>query len=260
MWGGGGCLSAFFLLVQEKAEWAHWSSMMRMRGGGDEQQQGGDEQHEQHEQQQDELAIVLEDLCMTPRHDKAEDESMSPPTERVRRQLSFGSASSASSTKQMRLHNFFHSPSASAFSDETVHETPSPPAKKPRHRMNRMEDTLRQMVRTGQLSLDGKKLSLTSDEVPRLQHEVAKEEGRSAPEADERGARDHGWPQVQRPMRKFEMTVPMKHRVCQEVNANHEQHPAEVDMLKAFARKNKMRFDKLQDIWGRQGHMGEHGR
>ncbi|OLP90317.1 hypothetical protein AK812_SmicGene28116 [Symbiodinium microadriaticum] len=51
----------------------------------------------------------------------------------------------------------------------------SPPAKKPRHRM---EDTLRQMVRTGQLSLDGKKLSLTSDEVPRLQQEVAKQYGR----------------------------------------------------------------------------------
>ena len=75
----------------------------------------------------------------------------------------------------MRLHNFFRSPSASSFSHETLLETPSPPAKKPRHRM---EDTLRQMVRTGQLSLDGKKLSLTSDEVPRLQQEVAKQYGR----------------------------------------------------------------------------------
>ena len=49
--------------------------------------------------------------------------------------------------------------------------------------------------------------------------------------------------------RQFEMTVSMKHRICQQLYATHEQHPAEVDMLKAFARKNKMRFDKVQDIW-----------
>ena len=182
---------------------------MRMRGGGDEQQQDGGEQHEQHEQQQDELAIVLEDednaLCMTPRHDKAEDESMSPPTERVKRQLSFGSVSSASSTKQMRLHKFFRSPSTSAFSDETVHETPSPPAKKPRHRM---EDTLRQMVRTGQLSLDGKKLSLTSDEMPRLQHEVAKQYGKRGgrhlkPMSERRGSWVAAGPTGEGPMRNL---------------------------------------------------------
>ncbi|CAE7781713.1 Bbs2, partial [Symbiodinium necroappetens] len=127
-------------------------------------------------------------------------------------------------------------------------------AKKPRHRM---EDTLRQMVRTGQLSLDGKKLSLTSDEVPRLQQEVAKQYGRMGgrplkPMSERRGImgghRSNRRQGHEKP-RQFELTVSMKHRICQQIYATHEQHPAEVDMLKAFARKNKMRLDKVQDIW-----------
>ena len=120
--------------MQEKAERAYWSTMMRMRGGGDESQHEQEQEHEEH-------VIVLDDedkaLCKTPVGKREADESMSPPTDRVKRQLSFGSASSGES-KQSRLHKFFRSPSSFS-EDSSMHETPSPPPKKPR---TRMEDTL----------------------------------------------------------------------------------------------------------------------
>eukprot|EP00439_Symbiodinium_sp_Y106_P081957 s1194_g21.t1 len=49
--------------------------------------------------------------------------------------------------------------------------------------------------------------------------------------------------------RQFELTVPMKNRICQQIYETREHHPAEQDMLKAFAKKSKMRLDKVQDIW-----------
>ncbi|CAE7266027.1 Bbs2 [Symbiodinium sp. CCMP2592] len=235
----------------EKAEREYWRSMMRMRGGGDESQ------HEQ-EQENEETAIVLDDedkaLCQTPVAQKEADESMSPPTDRVKRQLSFGSASSAES-KQSRLHKFFRSPSS--FSDDSsIHETPSPPPKRPR---NRMEDTLREMLKSGQLSLDGKKLTLTAHEdvMPKLQQEVGKKSGRFGgrpmkPVSERRGimgGQKSNRRKANEKPRQFELSVSMKNRICQQIYETRGHHPAEQDMLKAFAKKSKMRLDKLQDIW-----------
>ena len=49
--------------MQEKAEKAYWSTMVRMRGGGDESQHEQEQEHEEH-------VIVLDDedkaLCKTP--------------------------------------------------------------------------------------------------------------------------------------------------------------------------------------------------
>ncbi|CAE7553254.1 unnamed protein product [Symbiodinium sp. CCMP2592] len=225
--------------------------MMRMRGGGDESQ------HEQ-EQENEETAIVLDDedkaLSQTPVAKKEADESMSPPTDRVKRQLSFGSASSAES-KQSRLHKFFRSPSS--FSDDSsIHETPSPPPKRPRHRM---EDTLREMLKSGQLSLDGKKLTLTAHEdvIPKLQQEVGKKFGRFGgrpmkPVSERRGimgGQKSNRRKANEKPRQFELPVSMKNRICQQIYETRGHHPAEQDMLKAFAKKSKMRLDKLQDIW-----------
>ena len=262
--GGVACLLFWggfkgILLVQEKAERAYWSTMMRMRGGGDESQHEQEQEHEEH-------VIVLDDedkaLCKTPVGKREADESMSPPTDRVKRQLSFGSASSGES-KQSRLHKFFRSPSSFS-EDSSMHETPSPPPKKPR---TRMEDTLREMLRSGQLSLDGKKLSLTAHEdvLPRLQQEVGKKYGRFGgrpmkPVSERRGVmggQKSNRRKADEKPRQFELTVSIKNRICQQVYETREHHAAEQDMLKAFAKKSKMRLDKVQDIWANRSTWGK---
>ena len=141
------------------------------------------------------------------------------------------------------------------------------PVRRPRSRELAWKTLFREMLRSGQLSLDGKKLSLTAHEdvLPRLQQEVGKKYGRFGgrpmkPVSERRGVmggQKSNRRKADEKPRQFELTVSMKNRICGQFYETREHHPAEQGHAQSLCEEEQDEVGQGAGHLGQEEHMGE---
>ncbi|CAE7324759.1 unnamed protein product [Symbiodinium sp. CCMP2592] len=197
----------------------------------------------------------------------------------VRRQLSFGSEASSASDKSMRQVGLMRFWSPAGASDKSMsspvgspladlEEYPEAPPRKP-NRMS-MEDTIRGMLRRGELSVGGQRLSLTAENMRSVHESMRKStasRGRPIKSSNELrgvlgGRKTNRRAKNEKP-RQFEIAISMKHAICKEMYEQRLRFPNESSMLDEFSRAKSIRKDRLQEIWANRAEwakMSQHGR
>ena len=160
-----------------------------------------------------------------------------------------GTSASSKMSKQSHLMSFF-TPTKGLLKDEPADEPPLPP----RRKALRVEDAVAAMIRSGDIVVDGRKVSM--DETPAVR-EIStqlreKLGGRPRKFSKLRGVAGGHKSNVRKKgerMLRQDLPISFKHQLCVEIQEERSHHPALKDVFSKMRKKYNMTAKRVRKIW-----------